>query len=109
MQARDAPAAFALVLDVVVDQKGVMEKLQSGCRGKRVLQLAPKRPACRNQKRRANSLAGLGAEVAHRLVEVHSRFAVGQTLQQGAAGKAAVFGKSFEKDGLVHRPVRLSG
>src|SRR5208337_855841 len=108
MKARNTPPAFALVLDVVVDEKGVMQQLERGGGRQRVFQSAAEGPARCNKKRWANSLAGPGAEVAHRLVEVLRGFAVGQTFEQRIASKSAIFGKSIEKRGSVHRRVRLS-
>ena len=45
MQARDAPPAFALVLDVVVDEKGVMQQLERSGGRQCVFQLAAEGPA----------------------------------------------------------------
>jgi hypothetical protein len=108
MEARRASSALALVLDVVVNEKGVVEKLERGGGRQRVPQHAAEGATRRNQQRRAQALAEPGAKIPHRLIKMRLRLAVRQIRQQRLTSQCAIFRPPFEKGGSVHRRVRPS-
>ena len=94
VQRRSAVAQLAAVLDVVMDEEGVVHQLQRGGDGEGVVERATERLARCEQQRRAEVLGGACRVVADEVVQLGDRLAAGERGIGGPLDDGAVHPQS---------------
>ena len=90
VEGRRASAQLAGVLDVVVDEEGVVEHLDRGGRRARVVELAAERDARRQAEAGTDRLAAASRVVGHQIPELGAGLLVGQVPLERFGGVGAV-------------------
>src|SRR4051794_25157052 len=90
VEARSAAAELALVVDVVVDEQGVVEELDGDGSTQRLLGPRAESPGGGDAEARAHHLAAPAGVVRDQVVEIAPRLEGRQVAPQGLAGERAV-------------------
>ena len=97
MHRGDAPSRIAAVLDVVMDEKPVVQHLQAGGGRKRVLGAPAQRSRRRDAEGRAQTLARSPKKISHEPVKMPLRLPARDSLRKRIAEHVAIPAQALEK------------